>query len=43
MIGRNLNGQESESWKRAKVDLKPTFLGSSGGQGAHREVESEGH
>jgi hypothetical protein len=27
----------------AKADLKPPLLQFSGGQGVHREVESEGH
>ena len=27
----------------AKADLEPTALRFSGGQGVHREVESEGH
>ena len=39
---RGLNGHEGESRIQAKVDLKP-ILAVPGGQGVHREVESEGH
>ena len=35
-------GHEGESRKQTKADLKPP-LEIPGGQGVHREVESEGH
>ena len=41
-VWRRLNGHEGESRIQAKADLKPP-LAVSGGQGVHREVESEGH
>ena len=41
-VWRSLNGHEGESWIQTKADLKP-ILEFSGGQGVHREVESEGH
>src|SRR5579863_1763443 len=41
-VWRGLNGHESESWKQTKADLKPSPA-VPGGQGVHREVESEGH
>ena len=41
-VWRSLNGHEGESRIQAKVDLKP-ILAVPGGQGVHREVESEGH
>src|SRR5438132_12151367 len=41
-VWRSLNGHESESRIQIKADLKPP-LAVPGGQGVHREVESEGH
>ena len=41
-VWRSLNGHEGESRKQSKADLKPPLVGP-GGQGVHREVESEGH
>ena len=41
-VWRSLNGHEGESRIQTKADLKP-ILDVSGGQGVHREVESEGH
>ena len=41
-VWRSLNGHEGESRIQAKVDLKPVLV-IPGGQGVHREVESEGH
>ena len=41
-VWRNLNGHKGESRKQNKADLEPR-LAVSGGQGVHREVESEGH
>ena len=41
-VWRSLNGHEGESWRQIKADLEPS-LAIPGGQGVHREVESEGH
>src|SRR6266487_371281 len=41
-VWRSLNGHEGESRIQIKADLKPP-LAVPGGQGVHREVESEGH
>ena len=41
-VWRGLNGHEGESRIRIKADLKPPLV-APGGQGVHREVESEGH
>jgi len=41
-VWRSLKGHESESRIQAKADPKPPTA-VSGGQGVHREVESEGH
>ena len=41
-VWRSLNGHEGESWTRNKADLEPA-LAFPGGQGIHRELESEGH
>ena len=41
-VWRSLNGHEGESRIQNKVDLKAP-LAVPGGQGVHREVESEGH
>ena len=41
-VWRSLNGHEGESRIQTKADLEP-ILSIPGGQGVHREVESEGH
>ena len=41
-VWRGLNGHEGESRKQIKADLEPRSA-VPGGQGVHREVESEGH
>src|SRR5260370_17483047 len=41
-VWRSLNGHEGESRIQIKADLEPP-LAVPGGQGVHREVESEGH
>src|SRR5438477_8839519 len=41
-VWRSLNGHKGESRKQTKADLEPP-LAALGGQGVHREVESEGH
>jgi hypothetical protein len=41
-VWRSLNGHEGEKPDTAKADLEPP-LAVPGGQGVHREVESEGH
>jgi hypothetical protein len=41
-VWRSLNGHEGESRTQTKADLEPILV-VSGGQGVHREVESEGH
>src|SRR5216684_1473664 len=41
-VWRGLNGHKGESRKQTKADLEPRSV-TLGGQGVHREVESEGH